>query len=235
MAKELYDAVVARYSSPSTAALGHLLLPYLFPELSDFHTVADLMNHLRSSDTRYHAALKPAFLTVNPLPITIVIAASRGTPCFPFLKECSPSLLAPSVASAAAVDFLCTEEVSAASAPSGRRCSGKGKGGKVGGGGIGRGGGSGGGGDGGGGCGSGGGGGGGCGGVGGGGSGGGQGGAGRGGGYGAATWGAARGGGGSGGGQQQQPRQHETLTPQQLREWVVQRCPSGGSVRYPYI
>ncbi|CAI7888349.1 unnamed protein product [Closterium sp. NIES-53] len=32
-AKALYDAVVARYSSPATAALGRLLLPYLFPEL----------------------------------------------------------------------------------------------------------------------------------------------------------------------------------------------------------
>ncbi|CAI7840686.1 unnamed protein product [Closterium sp. NIES-53] len=47
-AKELYDAVVARYSS-STAALGRIMLPYLHPELSDCHTVADLMTHLRSS------------------------------------------------------------------------------------------------------------------------------------------------------------------------------------------
>ncbi|CAI7804257.1 unnamed protein product [Closterium sp. NIES-53] len=38
----LYDAVVARYSSPATAALGRLLLPYLFPELSAFATVEDL-------------------------------------------------------------------------------------------------------------------------------------------------------------------------------------------------
>ncbi|CAI7792832.1 unnamed protein product, partial [Closterium sp. NIES-53] len=38
-AKALYDAVVARYSSPATAALGRLLLPYLFPELSAFATV----------------------------------------------------------------------------------------------------------------------------------------------------------------------------------------------------
>ncbi|CAI7800451.1 unnamed protein product, partial [Closterium sp. NIES-53] len=32
-AKALYDAKVARYSSPATAALGRLILPYLFPEL----------------------------------------------------------------------------------------------------------------------------------------------------------------------------------------------------------
>ncbi|CAI7931348.1 unnamed protein product [Closterium sp. NIES-54] len=32
-AQALYNAIVARYSSPATAALGRLLLPYLFPEL----------------------------------------------------------------------------------------------------------------------------------------------------------------------------------------------------------
>ncbi|CAI7828256.1 unnamed protein product, partial [Closterium sp. NIES-54] len=37
-AKALYDAVVARYSSPATAALGRLILLYLFPELSAFAT-----------------------------------------------------------------------------------------------------------------------------------------------------------------------------------------------------
>ncbi|CAI7886418.1 unnamed protein product [Closterium sp. NIES-54] len=41
-AQALDDAVVARYSSPATAALGRLLLPYLFPELSAFATVEDL-------------------------------------------------------------------------------------------------------------------------------------------------------------------------------------------------
>ncbi|CAI7852411.1 unnamed protein product, partial [Closterium sp. NIES-54] len=42
-AKALYDDVVARYSSPATAALGRLLLLYLFPELSAFATVEDLV------------------------------------------------------------------------------------------------------------------------------------------------------------------------------------------------
>ncbi|CAI7784558.1 unnamed protein product [Closterium sp. NIES-54] len=60
--KDLYDAVVARYSSPATAALGCLMLPYLFPELVYFHTVSDLMSHLLSSETRYRAVLKPTFL-----------------------------------------------------------------------------------------------------------------------------------------------------------------------------
>ncbi|CAI7841312.1 unnamed protein product [Closterium sp. NIES-53] len=56
-AQALYDAVVASYSSPATAAVGCLLLPYLFPELSAFATVEDLVTHLRTSDTHYHAAL----------------------------------------------------------------------------------------------------------------------------------------------------------------------------------
>ncbi|CAI7874616.1 unnamed protein product, partial [Closterium sp. NIES-54] len=38
-AQTLYDAVVARYSSPATAALSRLFLPYLFPDLAAFPTV----------------------------------------------------------------------------------------------------------------------------------------------------------------------------------------------------
>ncbi|CAI7729505.1 unnamed protein product [Closterium sp. NIES-54] len=48
-AQTLYDAVVARYSSPATAALSCLFLPYLFPDLAAFPTVADLITHLRTS------------------------------------------------------------------------------------------------------------------------------------------------------------------------------------------
>ncbi|CAI7870482.1 unnamed protein product [Closterium sp. NIES-53] len=50
--KALYDAVIARYSSSATAALGRLLLLYLFPELSAFATIEDLVTHLRTSDAR---------------------------------------------------------------------------------------------------------------------------------------------------------------------------------------
>ncbi|CAI7888674.1 unnamed protein product [Closterium sp. NIES-53] len=39
---------LARYSSPATTALGRLILPYLFPELSAFATVEDLISHLRN-------------------------------------------------------------------------------------------------------------------------------------------------------------------------------------------
>ncbi|CAI7908702.1 unnamed protein product, partial [Closterium sp. NIES-54] len=56
-ARTLYDTVVARYSSPATAALSRLMLPYLFPDLAAFATVANLITHLRTSDTRYRAAL----------------------------------------------------------------------------------------------------------------------------------------------------------------------------------
>ncbi|CAI7773435.1 unnamed protein product [Closterium sp. NIES-54] len=72
-AQALYDAVVARYSSPATAALGRLMLPYLFPELSAFATVEDLVSHLRSSDARYRAALPAEFLAKNPPPMYITL------------------------------------------------------------------------------------------------------------------------------------------------------------------
>ncbi|CAI7878056.1 unnamed protein product [Closterium sp. NIES-54] len=67
-AQTLYDAVVARYSSPTTAALSRLLLPYLFPDLAAFSTVTDLITHLRTSDTRYRAALPADFCAKNPPP-----------------------------------------------------------------------------------------------------------------------------------------------------------------------
>ncbi|CAI7746257.1 unnamed protein product, partial [Closterium sp. NIES-53] len=72
-AQTLYDAVVARYSSPATAALSRLLLPYLFPDLAAFSTVADLITHLRTSDTRYRAALPADFCAKNPPPMYITL------------------------------------------------------------------------------------------------------------------------------------------------------------------
>ncbi|CAI5484440.1 unnamed protein product [Closterium sp. Yama58-4] len=68
-AKALYDAVVARYSSPATAELSRLMLPYLFPDLSTFTTVADLITHLRTSDARLRAALPTEFCAKNPPPL----------------------------------------------------------------------------------------------------------------------------------------------------------------------
>ncbi|CAI7769781.1 unnamed protein product [Closterium sp. NIES-54] len=184
-AQALYDAVVARYSLPATAALGRLLLPYLFPELSAFATVEDLISHLHTSDARYRAAapadfldrnqppmfitlyfvvtrlpyslrsVRDHFLSLDPTSLTIdllkqhllaaetsavAIGAARGTPRTPFFEGCSPSPLAPSYTSAAAVDVSSAEDIGAASA-SEQRHSSKGKGGRGGGGGSGSGGG----------------------------------------------------------------------------------------------
>ncbi|CAI7880597.1 unnamed protein product [Closterium sp. NIES-53] len=72
-AQALYDTVVARYYSPATAALGRLLLPYLFPELSVFATVEDLVSHLRANDARYRAAIPAEFLDRNPPPMYITL------------------------------------------------------------------------------------------------------------------------------------------------------------------
>ncbi|CAI7862349.1 unnamed protein product [Closterium sp. NIES-53] len=174
-AKTLYNAVVARYSSPATAALSRLMLPYLFPDLAAFATVTDLITHLRTSDTRYCTALPAEFCAKNPPPMYITlyylvtrlpdtlrsvrdyflslrpttltidlleerllaaetsitaVGASRGDPRTPFFEGCSHIPLLPSVASAAAVDLVGTEPVSAASAPSERRRNGRGKRGK---------------------------------------------------------------------------------------------------------
>ncbi|CAI7883581.1 unnamed protein product [Closterium sp. NIES-54] len=255
-AQTLYDAVVARYSSPATAALSRLMLPYLFPDLAAFPTVADLITHLRTSDTRYRAALpvEDHFISVCPTTLTVdlleqrllaaetslvAVGASRGDPRTPVFEGCSPSPLLPSVASAATADLGGFESVGAAFAPSRRRRTGRGKGGKGtggtggagGGGGGGSGGGWGGGGRGGGGGGVGSSSGGGGGGGGGGGSGGGGGG--RGGRGGGGSGGAGRGStqrGGSGDGQrQQQQRGRETPSPQQLHEWYAERQRGGGT------
>ncbi|CAI7886909.1 unnamed protein product [Closterium sp. NIES-53] len=194
---------------------------------------ADLVSHLRTNDARYRAATSAEdhFLSLDPTVLTIdlleqhllvaetsvvAVGAARGTPRTPFFEGCSPSPLAPSYASAAAVDVLGAEDVGAASA-SVKRHSSKGKGGRGGGGGSGGGGGDssgGGGGSGGGGSSGSGGGSGGFGGV--------DGGSGRGGGSGGSGSGGGRAGatqrGGSGGGQrQQQHRRNETPSPQQLQ------------------
>ncbi|CAI7839755.1 unnamed protein product [Closterium sp. NIES-53] len=66
-------AHIARYSSPATAALSRLMLPYLFPNLAAFPTVADLITHLCTSDTRYRAALPAEFCAKNPPPMYITL------------------------------------------------------------------------------------------------------------------------------------------------------------------
>ncbi|CAI7902767.1 unnamed protein product, partial [Closterium sp. NIES-54] len=171
----------------------------------------------------------------------LAVGASRDDRRTPFFEGCSPVPLLPSVASTAAVDLVGTEEVGAASAPSGRRrnsngMGSKGGGGDGGGGGGGCGGGRGGGGGGGGGAESGGF----RGGDGGGGGtsngGGGSGSSGGGGGGGGAGRGAAAQRGGFRGSQrQQQSRSRETPSAQQLREWYAGRGRSGGARPCTYV
>ncbi|CAI7908248.1 unnamed protein product [Closterium sp. NIES-53] len=252
-AQALYDAVVARYSSPATVALGRQLLHYLFPELLAFATVEDLVSHLRTSDARYRAtvpaefldrnqppmfitlyfivthlpdslrSVRDHFLSLDPTSLTVdlleehlltaetsavAVGAARGTPRTPLFEGCSPSPLAPSNASADAADVPGAEDVGAASTSAKRRSS-KGKGGMGGGGGSG---------------------------SGGGGSSGGSGGGEGGGGGGTGGGGGSSGGSGGGsGGQRQQQRRSETQSPQQLREWLLQRGTSGGSDSCPYF
>ncbi|CAI7879367.1 unnamed protein product [Closterium sp. NIES-53] len=50
-----------------------MLLPYLFPELSAFATVEDLVSHLRTSDARYRAAIPAEFLKKNQPPMFITL------------------------------------------------------------------------------------------------------------------------------------------------------------------
>ncbi|CAI7844992.1 unnamed protein product [Closterium sp. NIES-54] len=162
----LYDAVVAHYSSPATAALGCLLLPYLFPELSAFTTVEDLFLDrnlppmyitLYFIVTRLPDSLRSVrdhFLSLYPTSLTIyllkqhllaaetsavAVGAARGTLRPPFFEGCSPSPLAPSYASAAAADVSVPEDVGSTSASAKHHS--KGKGGRGGGGGSGGGGG----------------------------------------------------------------------------------------------
>ncbi|CAI7862296.1 unnamed protein product [Closterium sp. NIES-54] len=70
-AQALYDAVVTRYSSPATAALGRLLLPYPFPELSAFVTVEDLVLLVA---LRAHPSLRgdPPHPLPHPTPLLLV-------------------------------------------------------------------------------------------------------------------------------------------------------------------
>ncbi|CAI7832712.1 unnamed protein product [Closterium sp. NIES-54] len=82
-------------------------------------------------------ALDPTDLTVDLLEkhllaaetSVVAIGAARGTPRAPFFEGCSPSPLAPSYASVAALDVLGAEDVGADSAIGGKHRSSKGKGG----------------------------------------------------------------------------------------------------------
>ncbi|CAI7910025.1 unnamed protein product [Closterium sp. NIES-54] len=76
-AQALYDAIVTRYSLPATAALGRLLLPYLFPELSAFATVEDFVSHLRT--TALPALLRTTFSHLTPPPSLLTYSRSTSS------------------------------------------------------------------------------------------------------------------------------------------------------------
>ncbi|CAI7773221.1 unnamed protein product, partial [Closterium sp. NIES-54] len=212
-----------------------------------YFIVTRLLDSLRSVRDHF-LTLDPTSLTVDLLEqhllaaktSAVAVGAACGTPRSPFFEGCSPSPLSSSFASVAAADVSVLEDVGAASTSTKPRNS-KGKGGRGSGGGSGGGGGGSGSGSGGSGRGDGGGGGGGGGGTGGGGGGSGGDGGGsrgsdgsRGGGTSGGRSGPQRGGPGGGRAQQQQ-RRSETRTPQQLREWLVQRGAGEGSETCPYV
>ncbi|CAI7879016.1 unnamed protein product, partial [Closterium sp. NIES-53] len=211
---------IARYSSPAIATISRLMLPYLFPDLAAFATIADLITHLRTSDARYRAVLPIEFCAKNPPPmyITIYYLVTRLPDSLSSIRDHFLSLCPTELT----VDLLEERLMGGAATAKGKGGKGGGGDGGVngGGGGGGRGGGGGGGGGGGSGGFRGGGGGGGGSGNGGGGSGSGGGG---GGGSGADRGGAAQRGGFSGSQRQQQPRSRETPLAQQLREWYTGR------------
>ncbi|CAI7740539.1 unnamed protein product [Closterium sp. NIES-54] len=69
----LFDLASSAATAPPATADSRILLPYLFPELSAFATVENLVSHLRASDTRYRAAVPAEFLDKNPPPMYITL------------------------------------------------------------------------------------------------------------------------------------------------------------------
>ncbi|CAI7843906.1 unnamed protein product [Closterium sp. NIES-54] len=63
----------SHFSQYKSARALRLMLPYLFPDLAAFATVANLVAHLRTSDTRYRAALPTEFLPTKSPPMYITL------------------------------------------------------------------------------------------------------------------------------------------------------------------
>ncbi|CAI7791518.1 unnamed protein product, partial [Closterium sp. NIES-54] len=156
-AKALYDVVVAPFATiedlvthlRTSVARYRAALPAEFLDrnppamyITLYFIVTRLPDSLRAVRNHF-LALDPTYLNVDLLEkhllaietSVVAVGATRGTPRTPFFEEYPPSPLAPSYASAAAVDILGAEDVGAASALNGKRCNSKGKGGTRGGGG----------------------------------------------------------------------------------------------------
>ncbi|CAI7822152.1 unnamed protein product [Closterium sp. NIES-54] len=72
-AGEFLTAIKARYTTPTTVSLGHMFLPFLFPDLASFERTPGLITHLRSLDSSYRAACTDAQLALLPPPMAITI------------------------------------------------------------------------------------------------------------------------------------------------------------------
>ncbi|CAI7837017.1 unnamed protein product, partial [Closterium sp. NIES-53] len=88
----------ARYSSPATAALNRLMLPYLFPDLAAFTTVADLVAHLPTSDACYRTALPTEGVPLSPFsPLFLLLLLStslalwRSALRLPLVRDATPA------------------------------------------------------------------------------------------------------------------------------------------------
>ncbi|CAI7932277.1 unnamed protein product [Closterium sp. NIES-54] len=86
-ASEFLIAIKAHYVTPTTVSLGRLFLPFLFPDLALFECTANLITHLRSLDSSYHATCADARLhcTLPPwrlLSISSPLASLTALPRF---------------------------------------------------------------------------------------------------------------------------------------------------------
>ncbi|CAI7732595.1 unnamed protein product [Closterium sp. NIES-54] len=165
-AQGIWDAVVARYSTPSSASHCRILMPFVFPDLGSFATVCDLMNHLRSLDAGFLTRLPdrlatardvllqkhPTELTIDLLETTLgkiesnllSVASANDAVCPRLFEGCAAPQLPTFTTTHASTTVLVVEDTAAVSAADWQKRgkSGK-KGGKGGGGGGGGGGGAG--------------------------------------------------------------------------------------------
>ncbi|CAI7746737.1 unnamed protein product [Closterium sp. NIES-53] len=120
----------------------------MFPEMSAFATIEDLVSHLCTSDARYRATVPAEFLDRNqpPMFITLYFIVTRLPESLCSIRDHFLSLDPTSLTADLLEQHLLAAETSAAAdvgadSDSGKRCSSKGKGGRGGGGGSGGGGG----------------------------------------------------------------------------------------------
>ncbi|CAI7913480.1 unnamed protein product [Closterium sp. NIES-54] len=82
------DAIIAHYYTPSSTTLGCHVMPFLFPDLHAFPTVAELITHLRPLNAKF---VLPTLLT-PPMYLTLHLLVTRLPN---HLVTCLPHRLAP--------------------------------------------------------------------------------------------------------------------------------------------